>query len=299
MKKQLTWLTTFILLLAVLAACGASSRDYSGVAPQQPVEVIREAASAENEAAGGVSYDAATQPQAERMIIWNADIVLTVKDTKQVIDDVQTLARQAGGYAVGTESWLDNEQLYARLTIRIPAGKFEQTMAGLRALALEVVRESATSEDVTEEYVDLTSRLKALEAKEAQLTALMERAEDTEAVLAVYEQLSATQIEIEQVKGRMKYLETLSAMATITVNLNPEPAEPQILEEGWKPFTVVREAARSLVDALKGLGNLVIWLIIFALPILLVLAIPVVIVLLIIRRARRRKRAKTPDAPSA
>ncbi len=167
------------------------------------------------------SADQPKEDQIERMIVWTADIVLTVQDTEQSISDVLALAKEMGGYAVNTESWIQSELLYARLTIRVPADQYETAMARLRDQALKVEHESANSQDVTEEYVDLESRLRALQAKEAQLTKLMDQAEDTEAVLAVYEQLSATQVEIEQVKGRMSYLENLSAMATITVNLNP------------------------------------------------------------------------------
>ena len=296
MKKRAIVLTSLAVLVAVVAACGALSEP-AMLPPVADTGVVEQPRKFEaDQANAGSSAIQTAGNQTERMIIWTADIVLTVKDTEQAISDVLELARELGGYAVSTESWNQSDLLYARLTIRVPAAQFEPTMARLRDQALKVEHESANSQDVTEEYVDLESRLRALQAKEAQLTELMDQAEDTEAVLAVYEQLSATQVEIEQVKGRMSYLENLSAMATITVNLNPEQSEAPVIEEGWRPGSTLRSAARALVNALKGLGNLVIWGIVFLLPILLLIALPIVLIILGIRLWLRRKRSKAPSA---
>ncbi len=295
MKKRAIVLTSLAVLLAVLAACGASAEP--SMMPVGDTGIVERPVAAEYDqanASGSAAQPAANQT--DRMIIWTADIVLTVKDTEQAMSDVLALASELGGYAVNTESWIQSDLLYARLTIRVPADQYEAAMARLRDQALKVEHESANSQDVTEEYVDLESRLRALQVKEAQLTKLMDQAEDTEAVLAVYQQLSATQIEIEQVKGRMSYLEKLSAMATITINLNPELPEAPVVEEGWRPRSTLRSAARALVNALKGLGNLVIWAIIFLLPILLLIALPIVIIFLAIRQWRRRKQSKAPSA---
>ncbi len=295
MKKKAIVLTSLAVLLAFLAACGASAEP--SLMPMEDMSVVEQAMATEYDQ--GNAGSSAAQPQAgqtDRMIIWTADITLMVQDTELAIGDVMALAKELGGYAVNTESWIQSELLYARLTIRVPADQYETAMARLRDEGIKVEHESANSQDVTEEYVDLESRLRALQAKEAQLTKLMDQAEDTEAVLAVYEQLSATQVEIEQVKGRMSYLQKLSAMATITVNLNPEQPEAPVVEEGWKPGSTLRSAARALVNALKGLGNLIIWAIVFLLPILLLIAVPIVVVFLLIRLWRQRKRPKTPSA---
>ena len=294
MSKRVILLASLALVLTgALAACGARSLPQAAP-PLEGVstEVTKVVEAGQANASGDALQLPGGRAQVERMIIWTADIVLTVKDSKQAIGDVLAAARELGGYVVNTESWLDNDLLYARLTVRVPADKFEEAMAGLRDMGLKVERESANSDDVTEEYVDLEARLRALGAKEAQLTKLMDQAEDTEAVLAVYERLSATQTEIEQVKGRMSYLEKLSAMATITVTLNPEQPERPVVEEGWRPLSTVRNAARSLVGTLQGLGNVVIWFIVYVLPVLLVIVAPIAILLLVIRLLLRRKRSK-------
>lgn len=284
-----------LLLVGLLAACGATPESMMSqyAAPAMDVEeAYVEAKGAQGTAPGEAAND--TDPdsvQADRMIIWNADISLVVEDTQAAVDEVQALARRLGGYATYLNSWLAGEELHAQITIRIPAEQFEPAMSQLRELAIEVTQENAFSEDVTDEYVDLESRLRHLEAKEAQLLTFLDQAEDTEAVLAVYEQLSQTQGEIEQVKGRMTYLQKLSAMATITVNLSPEESEPPVIEEGWRPARTLRNAARTLVGTLEVLGDAIIWFAIYVLPILLVMALPVVVLVWVLKRRRRGRRS--------
>jgi hypothetical protein len=283
-----------LLLACALAACGAApgarlASDQSMAEPVvEQVVVEREAVLASS--ADVASGSALGQTAIEQMIIWNASISLTVEDTKEAMKLVQAVARDLGGRTTGSESWLSDDQLYAQLTIRVPVGQFEDAMAQLRDLALKVNRESATSEDVTDQYVDLASRLRHLEVKEAQLLEFLREADDTEGVLAVYERLAETQSEIELVKGRMAYLEELAAMATISVELYPEEAAPTVIEEGWKPGFTLRNAARTLVNTLEGLADAIIWFVIYLLPILLLICVPIVLVVWAIRRWLRRRR---------
>jgi len=298
-KKAIMMASIALILTLLMAACGAASEQRLEAPPAPEVVVVEKEveqpvgrAYEENVATTDTGFE---QAEMERMIIWNADISLTVEDVQASIEAAQALARRLGGYTISSDSWLQDGQLYARLTIRVPAERFEEAMAQLRDMALEVTRESANSEDVTDQYVDLESRLRHLEAKEAQLLEFLEDAEDTEAVLAVYEQLDETQAEIEQVKGRMNYLEKLSAMATISIELNPEEMEPPVVEEGWQPGRTLRNAARALLNALKALVDIAIWVTIFLLPILLLLALPIILVIWLVRRRRRKAQSPPPQ----
>jgi len=293
--KGIWMLAVGFLLVVALVSCGASAlpTTYGEAAREAPMPAAIAGDSGANAAPEGRAYDTSTLPE-DRMIIWTAELSLTVEDAQQVLDQVNALARSLGGYPTAAETWLDQEQLHARTTIRVPAERFDEAMAGLRGFAIKVDREVANSQDVTEEYVDLQSRLRHLEAKESQLLEFLDKAEDTEAVLAVYEQLSQTQMEIEQVSGRMTYLQKLSAMATISVELHPEPAEAPVIEEGWKPGRTLRDAARALVRTLQNVGEGLIWIGTFVLPMLLILVLPVLLVVFWVRRRRRRR--STPAA---
>ena len=149
------------------------------------------------------------------------------------------------------------------ISIRVPDEKFDQALAELRDLAVRVESESTYSEDVTEEYIDLESRLKNAEATEQQYLALLEKAEDVEDILRIYESLSRVRQEIEQIKGRMLYLERTSSMSLISVRLEPEVTAKPLVRAGWSALEALKSAVRGIVIFGQWLGILAIWLIIF------------------------------------
>ena len=149
-------------------------------------------------------------------------------------------------------------------------------------------------DDVTEEFVDLESRLKNLEATRDRLQSFLDKAETVDDALKVNQSLSDLQGQIEQLKGRKQFLERSAALSTISVTLSPLPAIMSIVEdEGWQPLSVARNALRGLVSFGQGLATLAIVVLVWApvwLPILL-------FGLWLTRRLRRR--VAQPKAPEA
>jgi len=160
------------------------------------------------------------QPWAtERMIVRTGDIALVVNDVPIALDQITELAEDFDGYVVSSKVWKEGERLVGRIAIRVPAEDFDDVIRALRGLAVDVTSEDTSSKDVTEEYVDLSAKLKNLEATEEQYLRLMEKAEKVEDMLNVQRELSKTRGEIEQTKGRMLYLERTSATSLIEVRL--------------------------------------------------------------------------------
>jgi len=155
----------------------------------------------------------------ERMIVRTGNIQLAVEDVRATIDRITELTESVDGYVVSSRSWKEGERLIGQITVRVPAGDFNYSMSVLRELAVEVISEGTSSRDVTEEYVDLSAKLSNLEVTEEQLLRLMEKAEKVEEILAVQRELSRTRGEIEQIKGRMQYLERTSETSLIEVLL--------------------------------------------------------------------------------
>ena len=218
-------------------------------------------------------------------------------DTQASLEAVQSLAGELGGYVASSRTWHTEEQLSASLTLRVPADQLNTALEKLRALALEVDSESITGEDVTQEYVDLEARLRNEEAYEKELLALLtetrERTSRAEDILAVYERLTEVRGRIEQIKGRMQYLENMSAMATITVELIPSELMQPITVAGWHPTGTARSAIRALINALQFFVYAGIWIVLFGLPVLIIIALPIVVLWYVIRWVRRRKRKPT------
>ncbi len=101
------------------------------------------------------------------------------------------------------------------MTVRIPAKQFQSFLTILDEGNMKVQEKAVSGEDVTEQYVDLTARLEAKEVVEKRLLSFMEKAEKTEDLLKISADLAEVQEEIEQLTGKIKYLENQSDFATI------------------------------------------------------------------------------------
>jgi len=129
-----------------------------------------------------------------------------------------------------------------------------------------VVSENVNGQDVTEQYVDLESQLKNLRAAESQFLELMKRSGSIADVLAVQRELVQTRSQIERILGQMKYFKESAAMSSLTVNFSTDPSNLPVVEKNtnqWKPWAVVKEAARGLLDLAKSLLNVLIWIVVF------------------------------------
>lgn len=229
---------------------------------------------------------------AERMIIRRAEISIVVQDTKEAISRIEAIALEKGGFLHQSSVWKEGESLKAQITIMVPAAKFEETLESLRRLAVDILRESVSGQDVTEEYVDLEARLRNLEATEKELRELLatvrERSGKAEDIMAVYRELTQIREEIERVKGRMKYLEQMTSFATIVVNLTPSILAQPVAPTTWKPARTLWHASRALVRILQFLVDAAIWIIIVFVPI----SLPFALVVFLIRRSLRKSKPR-------
>lgn len=249
-------------------------------------------------------------PAQERLVIKDVNLTLIVPDPSISMNNITDLAEELGGFVVTANMYkqkLSNgvEVPRASITIRVPSAKLNQALDKIRAESAQAPEnETISSQDVTNEYVDLQSRLKNLEAAEKELTRIMEDAHRTEDVLSVYSQLVSIREQIEVIKGQIKYYEQSAAMSAVAVELIADKAIQPIEIGGWKPAGVVKDAIEALIRAMQGLVNVLIWIVLYILPILLVLVLifvvpPVLIILAWLRRRKARKQAEQPDKPAS
>jgi len=258
MKKILIGLALVMLLVSV--SCGAApDMEEKGRGEEAPIYpmVISPEEGDEVYSPEALSLDE------ERMIVRTGETSLVVEDVNQASDDIAQLAVSYGGYVVSSYIWGEEEDIRGWISFRVPAEKFDQALTDLRELAVRVETERTESRDVTEEYIDLESRLRNAEATEQQYLALLEKAEEIEDILKIYDSLSRIRSEIEQIKGRMQYLEQTTSTSLISVSLEPEVTAKPLVRVGWSALEVLKSAARGLVVAGQVLGNIAIWLLIF------------------------------------
>lgn len=235
-----------------------------------------------------------TQTQ-ERMVIENADLAIVVKDPKTRMAEINKLANDLGGYVVSSNLYestpYGKEVPEANIVIRVPSERLDEALQAIKEGAVDVDYENRSGQDVTNIYVDLQSQLKAREAAEQQLLEILDKAETAEDVLAIYLQLQSIQSEIEVLKGQIKYYEESAALSSISVRLIAEEGT-QPLEIGpWKPEGAAREAIQDLILFLQSFVDFLIRFVIFTLPALILIAIPLYLVYLggraIFRRFRK------------
>lgn len=236
------------------------------------------------------------QSQPERLVIKNANLTIVVPDPTISMNNISLMADEMGGFVVSANMYQQTlsggiEVPRASITIRVPAEKLNQSLDRIRSESdQDPQTESLSSQDVTNEYVDLQSRLKNLEAAEVELTKIMQEAHRTEDVLAVYSQLVSMREQIEVIKGQMKYFEQSAALSVISIELVADASIQPIVIGGWKPAGVAKEAIESLLKAMQSLASALIWIVIFWLPILLALFIVFILPPILIFRAWRKRR---------
>jgi hypothetical protein len=222
----------------------------------------------------------------EQMIVMNGDLQLRVTEVDQSLAQMKTIATEAGGYVAKSEAWSDGSARSARAELRIPAEQFQSVMDRLKGLAVQVVRESAVGEDVTEEYVDLEGRLKGVQATAARTEALLDKAEKVDEALKVNTELGRLQEQIEQITGRMEYLKNRVAYSTIVVALNPVVPPPPVAM--WLPGATVERAVGFLGTLARFAADVLIWIV--------VVIVPLGLLLWIIMRTLRRTRSQKKEA---
>ncbi len=188
----------------------------------------------------------------ERMIIRNADMDLAVEDIPLSIEQIEQIISGYNGYTVSSRVWKQKERLYGSISVRVPVQNFENAIDSIRTIATSVLSESTSSKDVTEEYVDLSSKLSNLEATERQLLAIMEKAETVEDTLDVQSELSKVRGDIEQTKGRMQYLERTSATSLIEISLEQSELEVGFTAVSAKVGVTEKKRIRFYPEVIGG-----------------------------------------------
>lgn len=307
-KVMLILLLLVFILPIIFTGCGIFSRSEAAVSESgyfqesEPVmveevpvapeeEVAKEYALAEEEKAitnGDIQYSDTPQVS-EQKVIKTAYMDLEVSRGKfeKALFDITRLAENNGGFVSHTQSYSDKDGNLTggSIVIRIPQNSYNSVIEQIKNMGT-VKSISISGQDVTQEYVDLESRLKNLTAQEKILLDLMAQSKEVIDSVEVQRELSIVQEQIEVMKGRMNYLDNMVSFSTIEINLF-EP-EPITATTGWGLLDAIKRGLRGAVTVF----NIIVTLIVAVSPIVAILAIIAVIVWLIIRARQRRKGKK-------
>ena len=159
---------------------------------------------------------------ADRVIVRTAQTSLLVSDIPDAMSSIERLAESLGGWVISANRDSAN---FGFVSFRVPAELLDSALDAVRDMAETVETESIDSRDVTDEFVDLTARLRNQLAAEEALLDLLDRAETVEDALEIRRELVAVREEIERLEGRITLIEQTAAYSLINVSLRRAPSE--------------------------------------------------------------------------
>jgi hypothetical protein len=282
-RRTTAFLAAAGALLLALSGCGSDKSDAPSSSSKGQAEP---AVAPQQENAAGAGADAAKDQgqgragpkipdnldAANRSIIYSGTMTVQVKDVNAAAAQAIAFATGAGGFVGADNRHIDGQSSTATVTLRVPAAKFQDTLDQLKGIGDEKSRQ-VSAQDVTDQVVDVESRIATAQASVDRIRALLAKAQTIGEITSLESELSRRESDLESLQARKRKLDGLTALSTITVVLQG-PEAPTVSEEdtgilvglrhGWDAFVA------SLRVALTVLGWLLPWLAFLGLPIWLV-----------------------------
>jgi hypothetical protein len=217
----------------VVGACSGGGGGEETAAPAVPPAVeasvagggaqADETAPSREGLAEATALEVTALPSLGPRVIQTASLSLTVQRGlfEESIDRARTIAAGLGGFVTSSSASQGQDQRLVRGTIvlRVPEQSYAQAMSQLAKLGRVQAREESGT-DVTQQYVDLEARARHLEAVERQLLGFLGKTETIADALVVQDRLNQVQLQLEEVRGQLRYLDDQTSFATISVTVS-------------------------------------------------------------------------------
>jgi hypothetical protein len=241
---------------------------------------------------------------ADRKIIRNAEITIEVPSTTEAQHQVASIADTHGGFIVTSEAKQRESNdpaqrtLDIKLVVRVPSNQFGRAFDEIKKLAANTPSENVTSQDVTEDFIDLEARIKTQKALEVQFLEIMRQANKISDALEVQRQIAEVRTDIEKLEGRKRFLENRSSLSTINVNIQTPKPVITVTETGFRQS--LREAVSDSISLASDLVLFFARFLIMMVPVTLFVLLPSALVIrYLIRRTKRIRLAHALATPTA
>ncbi|KUL75398.1 MULTISPECIES: DUF4349 domain-containing protein [unclassified Streptomyces] len=290
-----------LLLAGALALTGCSGAGDSGAssdsaaggeAARSDAKGVAPGGAADSGSGGASRRQPSTAPKAAAThIIRTASLTVRVKDVPEALDEARTTVENAGGFVGDETTRRDGDgRERTRVVLRVPVEKYAEVLEDLEGTG-KLVERSAKAQDVTDQVVDVESRITSQRASVARIRELMDRATRLSDVVTLEGELSSRQADLEALLAQQASLKDRTSLATITLSLSETPVKKAAPEDDDPGF----------LDALAGgwdaFVTMLRWLAVVFGAVLPFLAVAALLVLLWVRvlRPRRPARSAAPD----
>lgn len=207
-------------------------------------------------------------PQTEvqnRLVIQESNLSLLVKDVTDTRIKILSYTQQKGGYMVSSNISNPQDAPTATVVVRVPSADLEDALNYFHSLSVKVVSENLLGRDVTDQYVDIDTRIAQLERTKTRIETILDSATQITDISNLTQQILSYQNQIDSLKGQQDALEKNAQLAKLTIYLSTdEMALPYAPSETFRPGVIFKLAVRSLVGTLRGLATIGIWLGVYA-----------------------------------
>lgn len=236
-------------------------------------------------AVGGMMENVATPMMGfAKKVIKNGDLNLLVTDADQALTQISQIAEELGGDVVDSRfSEIIARRKTGTVTVKVPIDKFNEAFTRLKGVAAVVVSESTSGTDVTEQYIDLQARINNQKAAEVTLQTLFEKAVKISDVIEIADRLAIVRGQIESLEGQLRYLNSQTDRASITVSLTEDVTVTT--DQGFRPLQTLKESLATLIHMLGNLTAGSIRFLIVVFPMLLAYGILFWFIYRFVRRA--------------
>ncbi len=215
---------------------------------------------------------------AERLIVHDGSLTVVANDTRQarqaVMDMVSEYAAEGAFVVSSNETYPSSGQMpMISMVLRVPVIHYDESMTRLAGLGIQVLNRTETAQDVTQDYVDTTARIQALETSRARLLEIIKEAKNTDDLLRAEQELSSREAELESAKARQLNLSKTAALSSITVELRPTVTSQPVADSGWNPAATLHNAVSALLTTLRGIADGAIFFAVTTVPWLVVIAL--------------------------
>lgn len=295
--RKLFLVVLSVIIMLVLTSCGTANLDQDKSAEINYGDSVGLYANSERESDDTASFEEKENTQEttsneitqDRMIIHTAQMYIKVKSLADSQSKLEEKIDKYGGYLVESNiNQTDDTDASGNMTVRIPAKHFKAFLADTDDIAAEVVEKNISGQDVTEEYVDLSSRLTSKRVVEKRLIAFMEEAEKTSDLLTISADLAEVQEEIEVIIGKMNYLDNQADFSTVHIHMSEANVTvPEIDSSKLNTWENTKKQFMTSVNTILTAGSSLVVFFIGNIPMIALILLALVIVYIFVRRKRK------------
>lgn len=231
--------------------------------------------------------------QNSRKLIRDASLSIQTKKFDEYLSAFEGNVSSSGGYIQSSDisgnGYGYTNERYAEITARIPSEKLDEFLDGIAENAV-ITSKNISVRDVTSDYIDTESKIKALETEQDALLQILSKAETVSDTIEVQSRLSEVRGEIESYKSRIKTYDELISYSTVTVDIREVEVVTYVENTGY--FTEIKERlTENLHSLLLGLRSFSIWFI-TSLPYFVVFGIIIFIAVFVIIKIKKKRKSR-------